>query len=302
MSAPVLDPDFAREAARLEDYGVDWEKDDVAALRRAYDRLRTELAGEDAAGCTMERFEAGGIRGIRFEPAQALPGRAILYFHGGSWCVGSPETHRVPCSHLAAETGLTVWSADYRLAPEHPFPAQREDGVAVATALLTSGQAERLVLSGDSAGAAVALWTDAALPPDLRARIDGIAAFYGGYGTIPDGSAGGEDDDTGLSPDALIAAYARLGPIDRLAGDPAFCIPRALPADGPPCYISIGDGDPLLPESRKLATAFEDAGRGAVYDIRSGLGHSFLHYVTRVPAARDALRDAAAWIGSVTRA
>src|SRR3954451_5302468 len=73
---------------------------------------------------------AGGVSGEWMRPQGANADRAtILYLHGGGYCVGSPKTHRAVTSHLAGITGLAVFAAGYRLAPEHPFPAALEDAV-----------------------------------------------------------------------------------------------------------------------------------------------------------------------------
>ena len=97
----------------------------------------------------------GGVPGewSRRSGAPARPG-SILYLHGGAYCVGSPATHRALTSRLARVTGLPVFSADYRLAPEHPFPAALDDAVAAYRALRADGP---VILIGDSAGGGLAL-------------------------------------------------------------------------------------------------------------------------------------------------
>lgn len=298
MTRPALDAEFERAMAAVETDTADWVHDDPATLRQAYNTARGALAGDEAAGCRIAPFDWNGLRGLSFQPAEQAPGLpVILYFHGGSWCVGSPETHRVLCSHLAAMSGCVLHSVDYRLAPEHPFPAQREDGLRAVRALLEGG-ARRIVLAGDSAGAAVAFWTEAALDPGARERIAGMLGLYGGYGLIPVGAADA-GDTTGLSKASLIAAYRRLGPLDALRAAPGFAIPDAVGPHGPPVFLSVGSADPLLGDSRRLKARLDSEGRRATLDLCDGLDHGFAHYVARVRAARDALQRAADWIVSL---
>lgn len=302
MKTPVLDPVFAATVARYDDYEADWVAGDPAELRAAYAEARGRLSGDVAGGCAIAPFDAaGGVNGLLFRPSgtEPAPDSAIVYFHGGSWMVGAPETHRVPCSHLAVESGLPVFSVRYRLAPEHPFPAQREDGLAAVAVLLEGGVGDlpaprRLFLAGDSAGAAVAFWTEAALPMALRARLAGVLGFYGAYGVLPEEGAG--EPGSGLSREEILAAYGRLGLVERLFAEPGFAIVEHVPAEGPPCYIAAGDADPLLGDSEALAARLEHMGRPVAFDLAPGLGHSYLHFVGKVPAARASLMCAAGWL------
>lgn len=106
-----------------------------------------------ADGVMLSEAELGGVRCLRQQLGGEEAATHILYFHGGGYIMGSPETHVVLTSTLAHSTGATVWSADYRLAPENPFPAAVEDGVAAYQALLEiAGSPENIVIAGDSAG------------------------------------------------------------------------------------------------------------------------------------------------------
>lgn len=285
-----LDPAFAAAEAAHESDGADWINGNPDGLRRIYDRMRAALSHEAHEAVTVSPDDLGGVRALRFSPPAAEGQAGFVYFHGGSWLVGSPETHLVPCSWLAALSGLTVWSVDYRLAPENPFPAQREDGVAVVRAALLGTR--RLALAGDSAGAAVAMWTSEAMREEPR--IAAVAAFYGAFGAIPDEADG--DDGSGLSSAAITAAYARLGPLDRLRGIPGFDIASSVERQGPPVWIACGAEDPLVSDTERLAVALEQAGREMRLDIVHGLGHSYLHHVARVPAALGSLKSAALWV------
>lgn len=300
-------PTFSAVRDQFDSYDADWACGDPIALRALYAHHRARLAA-DAAPVAVTPFETRtGLNGLAFAPVAPRAG-AVLFFHGGSWMVGSPETHLVPCSHFAAQTGLTVASIDYRLAPEHPFPRQREDGVrAVAAAI--SGEIPgvaapaRLFLAGDSAGGAIAFWADAALDTRHRASIAGVLAFYGAFGGVLDAAVNRDPSPAvaavapsdGLSADDILAALARLGPLERLAADPSFSVLTSAPAEGAPCFIACGDADPLFAESCALAERLAEIGRATTFDVAEGLGHSYLHYVVRLPAAMAALERAAVW-------
>ena len=107
-------------------------------------------------GITVEPAQAGGVPGEWLRRSGVAPAKAgvLLYLHGGAFCLGSPATHRALTARLALATGLPVFSLDYRLAPEHPFPAALDDALAACRALQSEGP---VVLAGDSAGGGLAL-------------------------------------------------------------------------------------------------------------------------------------------------
>jgi len=123
-------------------------------------------AGYEAAGTNMPMAEGvsaddvvlGGVKGIKLTPAGAEAGRTLLYFHGGGYCIGSPLSHKAMVSHIAAAMRATTFSMDYRMAPEAPFPAAVDDGLASYKALLDQGiDPANIAISGDSAGGGLTL-------------------------------------------------------------------------------------------------------------------------------------------------
>ena len=303
----ALDPIFAAVAAPLESYEADWVSGDPDELRRLYVEARASVTADIHPDCAITPFAChDGPDGLVFAPnAGRRTDTAILYFHGGSWLVGSPETHRSLCSHLAVATGMRLYSIRYGLAPEHRFPSQRDEGLRALQALLIGAvdadpRPDRLVLAGDSAGAAICFWMDHALDDANRSRIAGIAALYGAYGLMESNSlkAHGEPH-RGLAHDALHAAYARLGDLDALFATPGFAIAETARTDGPPCYLSAAGLDPVLDDSIALHERLRSGGRASVLDIAETLPHSHFHYVARVPAVQAALTRVADWIVSV---
>lgn len=136
-------------------------------VQRPVLRLATLIAPR-ARGVVVEPGQLGGVP-CEWLRATRDNGWVLLYLHGGAFMVGSPATHRAITTHLAAWSGARVCALDYRLAPEHPWPAAADDALAAYRALLEQGvPAERIVIAGDSAGGHLTLATA------LRLRDQGL--------------------------------------------------------------------------------------------------------------------------------
>src|SRR5947209_8661174 len=125
-----------------------------ASIRAARDGFAALMATMRVPnGFRTEETELAGLRTLRFDPMGTKRPGAILFFHGGSFVAGSPETHLGLTGELAIRTGRTAYSIDYRLAPEHPFPAAIDDTTAAYRALLDAGHdPASIVFAGHSAG------------------------------------------------------------------------------------------------------------------------------------------------------
>ncbi|WP_342240545.1 alpha/beta hydrolase [Inquilinus sp. OTU3971] len=271
---------------------VSWATSSPAELRAHHARDAEERAGplpDDVHETVVE--EAGAFRGgLLFTPPDPLPDAALLYFHGGGFVAGSPTTHRCVTGWLAKLTGMRVLSARYRLAPEHPFPAQRDDAVAACAALVTIG-ADRLVLAGDSAGACVALWGLRGLGPGMRARVAGLALLYGGFGGIEGGSIARHGTaENGLDAETLSIMYRRLGPLVEDIWPLAFAGEVALPA-----YVLAAELDAVFDDSALL---FQRLGSrtDSRFVVAAGQDHGFLKGAGRDPVALEELQALAGWV------
>ncbi len=237
---------------------------------------------------------------LRYDPPGGQTQRAILYFHGGGYIVGSPATHRGLASRLARETGLSVWLPDYRLAPEHPYPAAWDDADAAWAALLATGLAPRdIVLAGESAGGGLAF-----------AQLSRLCAA----GTPPAGVVAFSPwvDLTGKSAslitntlrDPLLPAevFALLaGHV--LAGHPADD-PRASPlfADYPGCppvLLQVSDTEILRDDSVNLARRLHGFGAAVTLQVSPATPHAWQLMVARLPEADAAVRAAGAFVRSL---
>lgn len=312
----VLDAQLAAVLAACPAAEVDWAADPPEVLRAAYERERALLAEDIAPGCSVTPFHIEHVAGalspalaeglLVTPPAAGERGDdAVAYFHGGGWVVGSPHTHLVPVTWIAAATGLRVYSLRYPLAPEQPFPAQRDAGVAAVQALLAHAvhhvpAPHRLFLMGDSAGAAVAFWVDHALSGTVRERIAGLVGFYGGYGLLDSdslrrlGSPG-----SGLTRAEVAGMYARLGDRTRLTAKTGFDILETVRGDGPPVFLSAAELDPLLDDSLTLHRRLVALHRPCTLDVAAALPHGHLHYARRVTVVRQAISRMAEWMAGV---
>ncbi|TSD89379.1 alpha/beta hydrolase [Mycobacterium sp. KBS0706] len=268
---------------------VSWATSSPAELRAHHAHDAEERAGplpEDVSESAVE--EAGAFRGgLLFTPPDPAPGVAIVYFHGGGFVAGSPATHRGVTAWLAKLTGMRVLSGRYRLAPEHPFPAQRDDAVAALAAI----GGDRLILAGDSAGACVALWGLRGLDPENRARVAGLALLYGGFGGIEGGSIARHGTaENGLDAETLSVMYRRLGPPAPDIWPLAFAGEVAAPA-----YVLAAELDAVFDDSASL---FQRLGSRADsrFVVAAGQDHGFLKAAGRDPAALRELQLLAHWV------
>jgi epsilon-lactone hydrolase len=245
------------------------------------------------------RTTLGGRPALQVDPDGASRPGTILYFHGGGWVFGSPETALSLTGHLVAQTGLTAYSCDYRLAPEHPFPAAIEDTLSAYRALLDSGHdAEAIVFAGDSAGGGLAVTTclaarDAGLP--LPAAV---VAFSPGL----DATRTGESMDTkeGVDPIFTRAAVEHTGAMYLAGADPHQpLLSPAVLADltgFPPLLIQVGTNELLLDDSTRLAARARAAGVDVILDVTADVPHVFQAFAGVLDEADEALERAALFL------
>jgi acetyl esterase/lipase len=222
-----------------------------------------------APGVEVRDGELGGRPVETLVPADGDPGRTILYLHGGGFTVGSPATHRALGTHLAAATGATVHLLDYRLAPEHPFPAALDDAHAAHRALLDRGaEPGRLALAGDSAGG----WLALSLALRLRDKGEPLPAVLGLISPWLDLQADRAGSDPMLQPGWLRRCAA--GFAAECGPDAVELAPLAADLTGlPPIVLHVGSEEVLLDDAVALARQARAA--GVPVDLRrlDGLWH-----------------------------
>lgn len=232
------------------------------------------------------------------------PRATILYLHGGGYYFCSPRSHRAITFGLATRANARVISLDYRLAPEHRFPAALEDSVAAYRRLLGDDvPAQSIVIAGDSAGGGLALATLLA----LRDAGDPLPAAAVLFSPWTDLTCSGDSMRTNDGRDPMyhasvfpLVAAQYLGAADARS-------PYASPLFGefeglPPLLIQVGDTELLLDDSTRVATKARAAGVRVELDIWRNVPHIFQVWAPFMPEARKALTRAAAFIEASTGA
>lgn len=228
---------------------------------------------------------------------------AVVFVHGGGFAFCSPESHERCARVLALECGLPVLLPDYRLAPEHPYPAGLMDVVATIRAAFAVSApfgvtAGPLLISGDSAGANLALAAMLHEAADGRAPVAGALLFYGTYaGDFRTESYRDFENGPGLTT-AKMQRYWRwyVGERD-VSADPLVC-PLLAPDEAlaalPPLHLMAAGVDPLLSDSVALHERLGRLGRSEALTVVPGVTHGFLQNTLDLVAAREALAAAGA--------
>ena len=255
--------------------------------------------GEDVA--SVEDLEVPGpdgplpVRVYRPDGA-AVPAPVVVFFHGGGWVLGSIATHDATCRGLANRTGAVYVSVDYRLAPEHPYPAAPEDCYA-ATCWVADHAADlgvdpgRLAVAGDSAGGNLA----AVVCQMARDRSGPAIAFQLLVYPVTDldldrWPSMEENADGPLLTREGMDWFARhyVGTLP-FTGDPYAAPIRAADLSGlPPAYVATAGHDPLRDEGAGYAEALAAAGVTVGYDNFATMIHGFVGFADVVPAAGEA--------------
>ena len=274
-----------------------------ALAARTNERWNRELP-EMAATRTLEvpanaALGSAACRLVVLTPPQARPG-TILFVHGGGFAFCSPETHERCARVLALEAGMSVALPDYRLAPEHPYPAGLRDVVATLRAV-RAGEVEGLapsplLIGGDSAGANLALAALLHEQDEGRALPEGALLFYGNYTADLTGEAYTRfAEGPGLTTARMARYWSWYAGGRALNGDPLAC-PLDASDDAlkglPPLYLMAAGVDPLFGDTVRLAARLIALGRTDRFDIVPGVTHGFLQNTLELAAAREALAAA----------
>jgi epsilon-lactone hydrolase len=225
----------------------------------------------------------------------------MLYLHGGGYYFCSPQTHRSLVFALARRTHARTFSLDYRLAPEHPFPAALDDALAAYRWLVADGVSPRtIVIAGDSAGGGLALATLLA----LRDAGDPLPAGGLLFSPWTDLAATGASitSNDGRDPMFVGAAVGRAARLYLADADPRN--PWASPVYGrfdglPPLLIQVGDTEVLLDDSTRVADEARAAGVTVELEIWPKMPHAFQMFAPFMPEANRALDHAARFVRSV---
>ena len=285
----------------------------ATALRASVAAFKGKLAGTAARGpfddvmeqvvaptnVTFETDTVGGISGVWAKPARPRRGAAILHVHGGWFNLGTARAYRNLVGHIASSAGADAFIPDYRLAPEHPFPAAVSDVEACYRGLVDNGTT-KIAVTGDSAGGALAL---------VLLSIAGARDYKGGrapvgavaISPVTDLALTGESYETRAEADPYFTRSQAAGLVASYLGETDPTNPLASPLYGdlsglPPIRVHVGDDEILLDDSRRYVERAVAAGVDAELDVWMGMPHGFVTGVREFDAARKSLNAIGAFL------
>ncbi len=295
MTATQLDSlvTLLRSRAEPPDY-------DVAKARTRFEKTAVFLGG--APDAKIEKVDAGGVPSEWVMAPGCDTGRAILYLHGGGYAIGSLNTHRRLAYDISAASAAKVLLIDYRLAPEHPFPAAVDDAASAWRWLLQQGFApNRLAIAGDSAGGGLTIATLV----NLRDKKLGLPACAAALSPWVDLEGLGNSITTRAAQDPMVQKDGLLWMAKMYLNgkDPRTPLAAPLHADMkdlPPTLIQVGSAETLLDDAIRIAEKMHAAGVDARLSVWPNMLHVFPLFAPVMSEGRDGCIEIGNFIRSKT--
>jgi epsilon-lactone hydrolase len=261
-------------------------------------RLLDRIVPRPPRGITIAELDAGGVAAERITSLVSRPDRHVLYLHGGAYVLGWPSLYRDLTWRIAIATEASVLCIDYRLAPEHPFPAALDDAVAAYRWLLAQGaDARRIAIAGDSAGGGLMLATL------LRLRDEGTplpaAAATVSPWTDLALTGGSFRPNGGKDPMVPVEAAGRAVEFYLAGADPRHPYASPLygdPAGLPPTLILAGSDEVLRDDAVRMADRMRAAGCEIEIDVRPNMFHGWHLFSRLMPESRHAIARVGAFL------
>lgn len=268
------------------------------AARAPYDAIMGRVVPPDAVSFRPDTI--GGVAGWWCEPVTAQPQAAILHAHGGWFTWGSGESFRHLVGHIARSARARAFVPDYRLAPEHPFPAALEDVHACYLGLVESG-VQSIALSGDSAGGNLALALLALITAQSPAKNAAVGAVV--LSPVTDLAMTGRSWESRANDDPFFMREQAEELIRGYLGGRDAADQMASPLYGdlaglPPIRVHVGDDEVLLDDSLRYVERAVAAGVDAKVDVWKGMAHGFVGSIGRLDAAAEALGAIGAFLAT----
>ena len=271
---------------------------DVARVRAATGKPRAARA---PAGCMVSEIVDDGVRLEKHLWPEARTDRVMLYLHGGGYFFGSPATHRRLTIALARTAATAVYSLDYRLAPEHPFPAALDDAIAAYRFLLRTESGRRIVLAGDSAGGGLAIATAVAVR-DLGLPAPAALVCFSPWTDL---AATGESLVTNSERDSMFPgdSSAAAGRLYLGGADPRTPGASPLYADLtglPPMLVFVSGDEVLRDDGLRIVAKARGAGVSATSRVVAGMPHVWPLFCRVLPEGRESLAEVAEFLARVS--
>jgi epsilon-lactone hydrolase len=273
------------------------ETPEVAEVRARFEKMGEFLGGAPDGKC--EKVDAGGVPAEWVTAPGCDPARAVLYLHGGGYVIGSINTHRRLAYDISAASGVRVLVIDYRLAPEHPFPAAVEDAATAWRWLLQQGFATtRLAIAGDSAGGGLTLATLV----NLRDKKLGLPACAVAISPWVDLEGEGNSITARAAQDPMVQKDGLLWMAGLYVNGKDAKTPLAAPLHAdlkglPPILVQVGTAETLLDDATRIAEKLHAAG----VDVRLAIWPNMLHVFPLFAPILSEGRDGCLEIGSFIR-
>jgi epsilon-lactone hydrolase len=266
------------------------------AARGPFDAIMSRVI--EPAGVTYEADTVGGVSGWWCRPETVRPGEVILHLHGGWFNWGSAQAFRNLIGHLAARTGAEAFIPDYRLAPEHPFPAAPEDARACYAGLLDRGY-QRIAITGDSAGGGLALGLLSFATREIANGSVPVGAVA--LSPVTDLTLTGASWQTRAAADPYFVWSQVSALVHSYLGDHNPSDPSASPLYGdfsglPPIRVHVGHDEVLLDDSLRYVEWAVAGGVDARIDVWEGMAHGFLSGIGTLAASTHALEAISAFL------
>jgi epsilon-lactone hydrolase len=280
-----------------------WGADATPERMRADFEVWCERFPDDRAA-TIARISPGGVPADEVRPDGApAAARSVLYLHGGGYVLGSARSHRSLAKRIAFEARARVVVPDYRLAPEHPFPAAVDDAVAAYHGLLATAGPERIAVAGDSAGAGLTL----ALLVSLRDAGTPLPACAVLLSPFADLECCAHSYDRLAAADPIVSREMALGMGRTYVGEGGdtghpLASPVRAKLDGlPPLLVQVGSREVVLDDAREIERRARAAGVPARLEVWEGMIHAWHLYAAALEDGRRAVAELAAFVRSHTK-
>jgi acetyl esterase/lipase len=249
---------------------------------------------------SVETDKINGLHAEWLTPKDRVDDKLLLYLHGGGYAIGGCDMHRQMVSHIARAGRIRALLPEYRLAPEHKFPAAVDDVVAIYRTLIGMGmRAEDIIFAGDSAGGGLAIATLLVLRDagdNLPAAAVLLSPFLDVTGSGDSMRTRADRDPWFCAEDLPIVAGHYCEPHQQRFPlvSPVFADVEGLP----PVFIQVGDDEILLSDSERLADACTAAGVDVELQVWPEMWHVFQMFAAKMPESRQAIAKMGAYIQS----